>query len=642
MAPLFQSHNQRLDGILLARRLRESASTKMDTEEYQESNTVRLDWTIRGLKQLFESSKGEAKSKVTKSVKFGGGRWQILFYPNSGTEGGQYISLYLSCEPTVDERENAVNGKWVRDGLYKFSFELRNLPRTVLFNQKEANDHSFSWKTANWGWAQFARRESVYYQPNTVRNHDAFLITCVISSSPAAPSVPSSIPHRSVPKDLLDVVGSLLDDVTYSDVVFVLPKRLPGRRGSRKIYAARSILKRAEYFESMFGSGFAESSSQSLELTSSQSEFIPVSDGNYDAASRSSHQLEDSDEEDEEELTDVDVENEEDENPPDCNETAEHYPKEKIQVEGNVEPLQSHTPKHTELSSASTGHLGDEIIFSNTQDTNVSTSERNVRAKLSHPSSPRQADDTMEIDRAIAEELKRTAKLGQESVKGPRKVRVVVKDVAYTTYRAVLYYLYTDSIVFAPLASSFLTPLSPVGPSASSQTLPLRSQGEGQNLNPPAGSSSLRTLVQNEHNNFGPSTRKAWIKDWERQNPGRVKPCSAKAVYRVADKLGLSELKTRAFQHIVKSLTISNVPYEMFSTFSAMFEDIRKTQVSFFLDNWNEIRSSDSMKAVWQQIRVGRHPGFEEVWPLIAVNLEFKPHTSDATIGDNREVGSES
>lgn len=33
-------------------------------------------------------------------------------------------------------------------------------------------------------------------------------------------------------------------------------------------------------------------------------------------------------------------------------------------------------------------------------------------------------------------------------------------------------------------------------------------------------------------------------------------------------------------QHIVKSLTVENVPYEMFSTFSAIFEDVRKVNIA--------------------------------------------------------------
>ena len=131
--------------------------------EYQESISITFEWTLKDLKDLFESTKGEAKSKVTKSVRFGGGRWQILFYANSGTEGG-YVSLYLSCEPTTEEKDNTLDGKyvptcyclylihrvqiirWVRDGVFKFSFELRNTSKTILFNSKEANNHSFSWK----------------------------------------------------------------------------------------------------------------------------------------------------------------------------------------------------------------------------------------------------------------------------------------------------------------------------------------------------------------------------------------------------------------------------------------------------------------------------------------------------------------
>ena len=35
-------------------------------------------------------------------------------------------------------------------------------------------------------------------------------------------------------------------------------------------------------------------------------------------------------------------------------------------------------------------------------------------------------------------------------------------------------------------------------------------------------------------------------------------------------------------------------------------------QVKYFLDNWSAIRASDAMRNVWQQIRLGRHPGYEE------------------------------
>lgn len=34
----------------------------------------------------------------------------------------------------------------------------------------------------------------------------------------------------------------------------------------------------------------------------------------------------------------------------------------------------------------------------------------------------------------------------------------------------------------------------------------------------------------------GPKSRKEWIAEWEASNLGRPRPCSAKAVYRLADR----------------------------------------------------------------------------------------------------------
>ncbi|KAL5519976.1 hypothetical protein ACEPAG_1636 [Sanghuangporus baumii] len=614
----------------------------MDWQEYQESTTVRLDWTIRGLRQLFESSKGESKSKAVKSVKFGGGRWQILFYPNSGTEGGQFVSLYLSCEPTPEEKDNAIDGRWVRGGLYKFNFELRNLSKTILFSQKEAIDHSFSWKTANWGWAQFARRDTIYYQPNAIRNNDAFLISCTISSSPSMPSLPPRVPHRLVPKDLLEVVGTLLDDPAYSDVEFILPRRTrPGGRGTRRILAAKSILSRAEYFRTMFSSGFAEASSQDLDLSVSQSDSGSICDMELESSVQSSsQQFEDSDDEDEAGLDE-----------PESSAKPENILISDVDKSKTVAVLEERDGQRSETvlplsgideeaadapaSGASTVDEKAEEAQDNSlpgQTNNSEVKGECVREKSARSESP-QPEQEAEMDNAQRSRIPGgpSSSSCQNCLSRDQatKHKVVVRDVAYTTYRAVLYYLYTDSIIFAPLASSFLVPSSATGLS-SSHSLPPR-PGEGQNVN------VARPAVHRENSESGPTSRTAWIRQWELQNPGNPTPCSAKAAYRVADKLGLSDLKDRAFQHIVKSLTIHNVPYEMFSSFSSTFEDVRKMEVAFFLEHWNEIRASQSMQKVWQQIRVGRHPGFEEVWPLIAMNLEFKPRAADTENGNGRQ-----
>jgi hypothetical protein len=60
------------------------------------------------------------------------------------------------------------------------------------------------------------------------------------------------------------------------------------------------------------------------------------------------------------------------------------------------------------------------------------------------------------------------------------------------------------------------------------------------------------------------------------------------------------------------------------------------------------------MRNVWHQIRLGRHPGFEEglcmsalavvlelirplVWPVIATQLEFKPQSSGPAGSDKED-----
>ncbi|EPQ51070.1 hypothetical protein GLOTRDRAFT_81686 [Gloeophyllum trabeum ATCC 11539] len=591
-----------------------------DTSEFQESTTLKFEWTLSGLKNIFESSKGDAKSKVLKSAKFGGGRWQILFYANSGTtangEGG-YVSLYLWCEPTAEEKENAVNGKWVREGRFRFSFELRNLAKMVMFNAKEAHDHSFSWKTANWGWAQFARRDTVYYLSNAVRMQDAFVIICTITSSPTPPSPPPPANRRSVPKDLLESVGGLLNDPLYSDVEFVLPRR-GGQRESRTVYATKHLLRRADYFDMMFGSGFAEASTDGPTLSVGQGSHVEDGSSDIDMTSR---EYEDSDDEDEDATdNDAELDNREAAVPeledarmkPDVSEDhSEDVPMDGGNVAGASGELSSATEDWQDVETTQMGMGAQE-------------GARNVRPKLQHPSSPRSSEVGL-LRRA--ENGSVTTAGG--SVPGPSKLKVIVRDVAYNTYLAVLYYVYTDHITFAPLSSGFLSASTQVPADA-----PISSAGQNTSDSANNAASGVRpTALMDKHTRF--ASRKEWIREWARQHPGLPTPCSAKAVYRLADKLDLRELKERAFQHIVKSLTVHNVPYEVFSSFSATFEDVRKVQTQFFLEHWGEIGKTDVMRNVWPQIRAGRHPGFEEVWPLIASNLEYKPPAAAPQEGQN-------
>lgn len=72
---------------------------------------------------------------------------------------------------------------------------------------------------------------------------------------------------------------------------------------------------------------------------------------------------------------------------------------------------------------------------------------RNVRQKLAHPSSPRARN---------AQIIPRGPTLVEREVPGPPKLRVVVKDVAYTTYRAVLYYVFPFVFPFVRILTYYL------------------------------------------------------------------------------------------------------------------------------------------------------------------------------------------
>jgi hypothetical protein len=164
---------------------------------------------------------------------------------------------------------------------------------------------------------------------------------------------------------------------------------------------------------------------------------------------------------------------------------------------------------------------------------------RNVQPKLSHPSSPRSNDVALGTSAHCW--TKPAAPAEGKEVVGPKKMRVFVRDVAYATYKAVLYYvsvvwgifgtfmthalqIYTDVIVFAPISSSFHSTAQKRAPTIVS-TAQAPSDSQSNLLDLPKGGNSTET----------PTSRREWIQKWQQNHPGRPSPCSAKAAYRLAD-----------------------------------------------------------------------------------------------------------
>lgn len=99
----------------------------------------------------------------------------------------------LTSQPTPQEREQGLNSKWARKGLWWFRFEIKTtIPderngKPVVLATKDASDHTFAVKTANWGWQQFARRDTLFLHP-LAASGDSFIIICTIQAQPQPPA----------------------------------------------------------------------------------------------------------------------------------------------------------------------------------------------------------------------------------------------------------------------------------------------------------------------------------------------------------------------------------------------------------------------------------------------------------------------
>ncbi|GAA6048051.1 hypothetical protein JCM3770_000167 [Rhodotorula araucariae] len=675
---------------------RGSAVPSLDTSDFLETRSVQLEWKVTNLRTLFDQTKGEAKSKCIKSALFDQSRWQIFLYPNSGHD--QYVSVYLSCEPTVAEKERALAeqpalaategtalaGKekeripWRRDGRFHFTFEVRSVDRRVTFKQLESEKpHMFWYRERNWGYNAFWRRGEAFYNNPGVRAADAFVIICTIVSSPTLPTTPP-LPHLLVPKTLIHAYASLFDDPDYSDVVFrIRPegRSALGRAREKRLYAAKKVLAgRSEYFDMMFSSAFSEATLTRPSVPRRDSRPTPTTTtGMHPLRSTTAETgggasgLEDSgdDEDDDDSGWDEDDDSGVDES--DEDDDGDAYGEEALYSAASVAPT---IPSTAPLPAAPASDAAQEPAAfptmhsapespeaartigadaqrrSRTSSVDLSDDERpspRGRTARAGASEQNQEDDDEDDDgdgaagadrpatprgskfvdapsapaspvrveglhaRRVQKEAKRreSARRGAPAGDDRPRFEVVVTDAAYSTFRALLHFLYTDSIAFSPLASTYYVAKDHAAthglsfPHASRRAY-LAAQA------PVAPSGSEGTAV-------------AGVKS------AAVGPASAKAIYRLADKMGLAELKERAYEHVVSSLTAENIVYEVFGSFSSRFDEIRRVEVAFLLDKWSEVRAGPQMRKVFEYLRSpSRFPGFEDVWLEIVQNLEVR------------------
>lgn len=129
--------------------------------------------------------------------------------------------------------------------------------------------------------------------------------------------------------------------------------------------------------------------------------------------------------------------------------------------------------------------------------------------------------------------------------------RIEITETSFNTYLAVLIWIHTNQISFAPLTSGGTRDV-PVAPTTSHHS-----------------------------------------------------PTSPKSVYRLADFLELHELKSLALSSILSQVKATNAIEELMSDVSTLYEPIKAALLDFTAQNWNEVKKSEDWKDLEAKVRAG-------------------------------------
>ena len=149
---------------------------------------------------------------------------------------------------------------------------------------------------------------------------------------------------------------------------------------------------------------------------------------------------------------------------------------------------------------------------------------------------------------------------------------------------AVLLYLMTGHIEFAPLNSLLET----------------RSQYE---------TGSRQALLDKHVTNY----------------PTLPPPVSPKSVYRLAHLLQRQELQQLALDAHSTSLTIEGAARELFGPVSIAYADVKKVVLDYVVENWEDVRASES----WKEMRAKATAGEIEGAAQISFDLLSALHEKD-------------
>ena len=150
--------------------------------------------------------------------------------------------------------------------------------------------------------------------------------------------------------------------------------------------------------------------------------------------------------------------------------------------------------------------------------------------------------------------------------------QIEVRETPYSTMCAVLLYLQTGHIKFAPIRSSHGLP----------------------------------------HDQLA-TARKASLAKSLDEHPTLPPPVSPKSVYRLAHLLERDELQKMALDSFASDLTISGGAAELFSPVSLAYDKLRKVVVDFVVKNWKKLKVTESWRAAQAKMASGQTEGAAQI-----------------------------
>ncbi|KIM86784.1 hypothetical protein PILCRDRAFT_4666 [Piloderma croceum F 1598] len=422
-------------------------------------------------------------------------------------EGDRHMTLWIQPPRCLIQRLGKQRPIKIRAALQSLSGETYDF-----------SSDTFIWSASHlWqGWEHFTDWGQLWLNNPQVRCDDGFRVIVDINSMP--PPVPDALLFQSVSRliqgeDIIDTKFWLFSGRSTSILGTTDANRPLPLYANSKFLASRS-----DYFATMFSHS---SYSESVLLSFDQP---PAVDhvGSYDYESDSDLEcVTDADNEDEN-IRNIDVDGDDRDEAETDGGTVARTDDEVHQVD-----------KEAAGENDDSGHrqkVPDCVDETNDGPTNRTTDNQPV---TTNPSPSKSANESGPLD---AER----GKVGKV---------ILVTDAAYVTWKAMLFYLYTDYISFAP-----------------------------------------RTRCDNERKNGVPP-----------------KP-SAKSMYRLADKLGLQDLCELALNHIKCQLSEETIIDELFCPFTSQYEAVRDCELAFLFEHWNKLKTSDKLTDTIASVARGELP----------------------------------